>query len=287
MNRLNQKGALFRWTEQCEESFQNLKTALTIAPVLAFPTGSGSYTVYCDASRIGLGAVLMQDRRVIAYVSRQLKVNKVTGKNRYPLPCVDDLFDQLQGARLVSKINLRSGYHQLMIQEPDIPKTAFKTWLSSVEDSGARYPEDYFQDSVWSLCIPYDVIWFDQRPSNIYAFDARSHIDRLTQKGAPSRWTKECEESFQKLKTALTIAPVLFVRLDVSEPSRFLAYVVSQSSLYDRIRERQYDDSHLLVLKDTVQYGDTKEVTIGDDGALSMQGRLCVPNVDELRELIL
>jgi len=57
--------------------------------------------------------------------------------------------------------------------------------------------------------------------------------------------------------------------------------------LFERIRERQYDDPHLLVLKDIVQHSDAKEVTIGDDGALRMQGRLCVPNVDGLRELIL
>ncbi|XP_070017405.1 uncharacterized protein [Nicotiana sylvestris] len=53
------------------------------------------------------------------------------------------------------------------------------------------------------------------------------------------------------------------------------------------LQERQYDDPNILVLKDMVQHGDAKEVTIGDDGALRMQGRLCVPNVDGLRELIL
>ncbi|XP_070056747.1 uncharacterized protein [Nicotiana tomentosiformis] len=73
-----------------------------------------------------------------------------------------------------------------------------------------------------------------------------------------------------------------FVRLDVSEPSQVLAYVISRSSLYDRIRERQYNDPHLLVLKDTVQHGDAKDVTIGDDGKLRMHGRICVPNVDGL-----
>ncbi|XP_070041367.1 uncharacterized protein [Nicotiana tomentosiformis] len=52
-------------------------------------------------------------------------------------------------------------------------------------------------------------------------------------------------------------------------------------------QERQYEDPHLLVLKDTVHHSDAKEVTIGDDGALRIHGRLCVPNVDGLRELIL
>ncbi|XP_070057784.1 uncharacterized protein [Nicotiana tomentosiformis] len=78
-----------------------------------------------------------------------------------------------------------------------------------------------------------------------------------------------------------------FVRLDISEPSRVLVCVISLSSLYDCIRERQYDDPHLLVLKDTVQHSDAKDVTIENDGVLKMQGRICVPNADGLCELIL
>jgi hypothetical protein len=54
-------------------------------------------------------------------------LNVVTTKNQYPLPRIDDLFDQLKGACVFSKINLRSGYHQLKIRATDIPKTAFIT----------------------------------------------------------------------------------------------------------------------------------------------------------------
>ncbi|KAL0561248.1 hypothetical protein IC582_001670 [Cucumis melo] len=55
------------------------------------------------------------------------ELNKVTVKNRYPLPRIDDLFNQLQGATVFSKIDLRSGYHQLRIRDSDIPKTAFRS----------------------------------------------------------------------------------------------------------------------------------------------------------------
>nr|GFA28802.1 putative reverse transcriptase domain-containing protein [Tanacetum cinerariifolium] len=56
------------------------------------------------------------------------ELNKLTIKNRYPLPRIDDLFDQLQGSSVYSKIDLRSGYHQLRVREEDIPKkTAFGT----------------------------------------------------------------------------------------------------------------------------------------------------------------
>ena len=54
-------------------------------------------------------------------------LNRVTIKNRYPLPRIDDLFDQLRGARVYSKIDLRTGYYQLRVREADIPKPAFRT----------------------------------------------------------------------------------------------------------------------------------------------------------------
>ena len=55
------------------------------------------------------------------------QLNRVVIKNTYPLPRIDDLFDQLRGARVYSKIDLRTGYHQLRVKDTDIPKTAFKT----------------------------------------------------------------------------------------------------------------------------------------------------------------
>jgi len=73
LTRLTPKNVKFQWSEVCEKSFLELKKRLTTTPILAVPSGSGGYTVYCDASRVGLGCVLMQHGKVIVYASRQLK----------------------------------------------------------------------------------------------------------------------------------------------------------------------------------------------------------------------
>ena len=70
MTKLLQKGVKFVWSPACEEAFQALKKFLTSAPVLAQPDIDSPFDVYYDDSRTGLGHVLMQDGRVIAYASR-------------------------------------------------------------------------------------------------------------------------------------------------------------------------------------------------------------------------
>ncbi|GKC66391.1 putative reverse transcriptase domain-containing protein [Tanacetum coccineum] len=76
MTELTQKNQKFDWGEEQEEAFQLLKQKLCVAPILALPEGSEDFVVYCDASIKGLGAVLMQRMKVIAYASRQLKIHE-------------------------------------------------------------------------------------------------------------------------------------------------------------------------------------------------------------------
>ena len=73
LTRLTQKNVKFNCTDRCEEYFQLFKDLLTSAPVLTLPSGDEGYTVYCNASQVGLGCVLMQNGKVSAYASRQLK----------------------------------------------------------------------------------------------------------------------------------------------------------------------------------------------------------------------
>ncbi|XP_071713522.1 uncharacterized protein [Rutidosis leptorrhynchoides] len=72
-----EKGKKFEWLKEQESAFQQLKHKLTTAPILSLPEGNEDFVVYCDASRQGLGCVLMQRQKVIAYASRQLKTNVV------------------------------------------------------------------------------------------------------------------------------------------------------------------------------------------------------------------
>ena len=73
LTKLLRKGMKFEWTDKCQNSFEQLKGMLVEAPVLMQPTSRKEYTLYNDASCIGLGCVLMQDGKVVAYASRQLK----------------------------------------------------------------------------------------------------------------------------------------------------------------------------------------------------------------------
>ncbi|GKC13969.1 putative reverse transcriptase domain-containing protein, partial [Tanacetum coccineum] len=74
-----------------------------------------------------LAPLELQELKMVLFGCVSIELKKLTVKNRYPLLRIDDLFDQLQGSRVYSKIDLRSGYHQLRVREEDIPKTAFKT----------------------------------------------------------------------------------------------------------------------------------------------------------------
>ena len=76
LTKLTRKGIRYIWTKECEDSFQELKRRLVKAPILTLPTGNEGFVIYSDASRKGLGCVLMQKEKVIAYTSRQLKPNE-------------------------------------------------------------------------------------------------------------------------------------------------------------------------------------------------------------------
>nr|GEV05314.1 hypothetical protein [Tanacetum cinerariifolium] len=205
------------------------------------------------------------------------ELNKLTVKNRYPLPKIDDLFDQPQGSQFFSKINLRSGYHQLRVHEDDIPKTAFRTRNGHFEFivmpfgltnapalrevqflwhmiSGNRIHVDPSKIEAvknWKAPkIPTEVSSFlglagyYRRFIENFSKIAKS-LTILTQKCKTFDWGEEQELAFQTLKDKLCNAPVLalldrpedFVSVIYTD-RKSLQYIFSQKEL--NMRQRRW-----------------------------------------------
>ncbi|GKC94613.1 putative reverse transcriptase domain-containing protein [Tanacetum coccineum] len=113
------------------------------------------------------------------------ELNKLTVKNRYLLPRIDDLFDQLQGSSVYSKIDLRLGYHQLRVRDEDIPKTAFRTRYKHYEFQvmpfGLANAHDVFMDLMNRVCKPYldkfVIVFIDD--ILIYSHNKEEHTNHL------------------------------------------------------------------------------------------------------------
>ncbi|GKC18215.1 putative reverse transcriptase domain-containing protein [Tanacetum coccineum] len=162
------------------------------------------------------------------------KLNKLIVKNRYPLPRIDDLFDQLQGSSVYSKIELRSGYHQLRVQEEDIPKTAFRTsyghYKFQVMPSGLTNAPEVFIDLMNRVWKPYldKFVIMSIDDILIYSKSKEEHAEhlklilellkkeelpmtKLTQKSMKFKLEEKEEMTFQLLKQRLCSAPILAI----------------------------------------------------------------------------
>ncbi|GKE70494.1 putative reverse transcriptase domain-containing protein [Tanacetum coccineum] len=176
------------------------------------------------------------------------ELNKLTVKNRYPLPRIDDLFDQLQGSSVYSKIDLRSGYHQLRVRDGDIPKTAFRTRYGHYElqvmPFGLTNASAVFMDLINRVCKPYldkfvivfinDILIYSKsggehaehlklilellKKEELYAKFSKCEfwlsknakpMTKLTQKSVKFDWTENAKAAFQLLKQKLCSAPIL------------------------------------------------------------------------------
>ncbi|GJZ33535.1 putative reverse transcriptase domain-containing protein [Tanacetum coccineum] len=161
--------------------------------------------------------------------------------NRYPLSRIDDLFDQLQGSSVYSKIDLRSGYHQLRVRDEDIPKTAFRTRYGHYEFQvmpfGLSNAPAVFMDLMNRVCRPYldkfvivfidDILIYSKtkeehdahlrlilellKKEELYAKFSKCDfwLSKVTQKSVKFNWGKKEETAFQTLKQKLCSTPIL------------------------------------------------------------------------------
>ncbi|GJW25497.1 putative reverse transcriptase domain-containing protein [Tanacetum coccineum] len=153
------------------------------------------------------------------------ELNKLTTKNHYLLPMINDLFDQLQASSVYSKIDLRLGYHQLRVRDEDIPKTAFRTryrhyafqFLGHVIDSQGIHIDPAKIEAVKNWTSPttptkvrqfLGLAGYYQRFIKDFSKIAKS-LTELTQKNKKYIWGEDQESAFQLIKQKLCEAPIL------------------------------------------------------------------------------
>ncbi|GKC60712.1 retrotransposon protein, putative, ty3-gypsy subclass [Tanacetum coccineum] len=138
------------------------------------------------------------------------ELNRLTVKNRYPLLRIDDLFDQLQGSSVYSKIDLRSGYHQLRVRDEEIPKTAFRTHYSiHVDPAKIESIKDWESPKTPTKIHQFlGLAGYYRR--FIKGFSKISKpMTKLTQKSVKFNWGEKEETAFPILKQKLCSALIL------------------------------------------------------------------------------
>ena len=250
LTKLLRKHVEYKWTEACQSSFEELKVKLNTTPVLASPSGTGGFVVYSDASYQGLGCVLVQHGRVIAYASRQLRPYEIS----YPI-------HDLELAAVV--FALKIWRHYLCGETFQIftdPKSL--KYLLSQKELNMR------QRRWLELLKDYDcTIEYHPGKANVV-------VDALSRKVSG------------RVANLLALRE-MNVELQVSPNGVLLATLKIRLVLHERIREAQNRDDYIIELRKKMDQGKGKEFVIHVDGALMLGNRIYVPKVDDLRREIL
>ena len=267
LTQLLQKGVKFEWTPDRQSSFEELQRRLVSAPILAMPVPGIEYVVYADASRHGLGCVLMQDGHVIAYASRQLR----THERNYPT-------HDLELAAVV--FALKIWRHYLYGD-----KCKIYTDHKSLKYVFTQKELNLRQRRWLELMKDYDLeILYHPGKANVVA-DA---LSRKSQGNLATMITTQHHLLEDMRRLDLWVAPSEELRGEMSDDrSLVVASLVIRPTLTEDIRRAQSSDERLERIRATVTSGQRTPFRIDDEGALRFGDRLCVPDTASLKDQIL
>jgi hypothetical protein len=258
LTKLTWKAVRFVWSSSCEDSFQELKKRLTTAPVLALPDSLGGFVVYSDASLIGLGCVLMQRGRVIAYGSRQLKPHE----GNYPV-------HDLELAAVIFALKLWRHYlygedFEIYTDHKSLQYVFSQKELNLRQRRWIEYLKDF-------KCR----ILYHPGKANVVA-DA---LSRKSSGSLASLYMLEWDTVDQFSQLSLRAK-------EVSQGVLFASFCV-EPGLLQRIRLAQQNDGDLVETRAKIVAGESSDFSVGKDDILRFRGRVCVPANGELRQQIL
>jgi ribonuclease HI len=255
MTALLAKKVEFKWTPACQKSFETLKEKLTKAPVLILPDVHKSFSVYCDTSYTGLGCVLMQEGRVVAYSSWQLKIHE---KN-YPT-------HDLELAAVVHA--LKTWRHYLYGQKCDI-YTDHKSLKYIVTQSELNMRQQRWLELIEDYALE---IHYHPGKANVVAdaLSRKSQVNMVAAHLMPYELAKE------------------FDRLSLEFLNSTQGVIIElEPTLEQDIRKGQKDDEKINEIQQLIIDGKGKDFREDAEGVVWWKDRLCVPDIKSVRELIL
>ena len=253
MTALLEKNAKFEWSSKCQASFEELKKRLTTAPVLILPDLNKKFSIYCDASRQGLGCVLMQEGRVVAYASRQLRKHELN----YPT-------HDLELAAVVHALKIWR--HYLIGHKSDI-FTDHKSlkYIFTQTDLNLR------QRRWLELIKDYDLeVHYHPGKANVVAdaLSRKRYANELEMAPVP----EELWEELQHLNLGIVYNAM---EIEVTP------------TLELEIRKGQLEDEKLREIAGNVALGKAPGFSIDENGTLWFGKRICVPEVKAIHDAIL
>ena len=259
LTKLTRKNEKFQWSEECEQSFQELKQRLVTPPILTLPSGSDGFVIYSDASHKGLGCVLMQQRKVIAYASRQLK----TYERNYPT-------HDLELAAVVFPLKIWRHYLYRERCEIYTDHKSLKYFFTQKELN--------MRQRRWlKLLKDYDyTINYHPGKANVVA-DA---LSRKTIAGSVFAMFTMQRELLLDLERA-------GIEMMVGEIQSFMSSLSLEPTLMERIRTAQLSDNEITRSREEVEKWVQLDFHVAGGGIVMFRNRLCMPNDAELKRVVL